>query len=74
MERKLDEIFEYEDTKLKVCKSVKGCCGCYFEGYCYLFDPIEKGLGSCMPDQREDCESVIFREVKGGTKDDTNSK
>lgn len=61
MDRKLDSIFEFNGTTLKV---VKGnlCYGCYFYNSGRCDKPTS--IGSCIESTRTDKESVIYKEIK----------
>ena len=61
MDRKLDSIFEFNGTTLKV---VKGnlCYGCYFYNSGRYNKPTS--IGSCIESTRTDKESVIYKEIK----------
>ena len=61
MERKICEVFEYNNVKLQVNKNNDefSCRGCYF---------IDKGSEcdeqKCLRSEREDRKNVIFKEIK----------
>ena len=61
MDRKLDSIFEFNGTTLKVVKGI--CYSCYFynSGRC---DKPTNVIGSCIESTRKDKESVIYKEIK----------
>ena len=66
MERKIGEVFNFKNIKLKVkeAEEERYCVGCYFlnEGLqcCDLKDTI---LGFCCDGNRSDLKSVIFQKV-----------
>ena len=62
MERKIGEIFTYNDKFYQVVESAK-CDGCAFmkNANCYSINEI---LGDCAFNKRTDNTSVIFKEVK----------
>ena len=66
MERKLGEIFEFEDyfkkekIKLKVVES-DSCTCCHFNYACTEVDEIQ--LGKCLDTHREDGKNIVFKEV-----------
>ena len=60
MERKVGEIFTYEDKTYKVIKGC-GCIGCSFVNRCYNF--LYKIHGACSNIYRKDNISVVFKEV-----------
>ena len=66
MERKLGEIFEFEDyfkkekIKLKVVES-DSCTCCHFNYTCTEVDEIQ--LGKCLDAHREDGKNIIFKQV-----------
>lgn len=60
MERKVSEIFTYEDKTYKVIKGC-GCIGCSFVNRCYNF--LYKIHGNCSNLYRKDNISVVFKEV-----------
>ena len=62
MERKIGEIFTYEGKTYQVIVSNK-CDDCAFRGK--LCGLIEPSAGNCMPSNRSDKTSVIFKEIKG---------
>lgn len=60
MERKVGEIFTYEDKIYKALKATDGCKGCAFRiqlGTC-------NKMKNCFASYREDKTSVIFKEIK----------
>lgn len=61
MERKVGEIFTYENKTYKVIKGC-GCIGCSFVNRCYNF--LYKIHGNCSNLYRKDNISVVFKEVK----------
>ena len=62
MERKVDEIFDYEGKKLKVIESKSnGCAGCFFDEQHILCS--NKVLGYCGSKFRTDKKEIIFIEV-----------
>lgn len=60
MERKIGEIFTYEGKTYQVVESIV-CAHCAFRGN--LCGLIEPSAGSCMPSNRLDKTSVIFKEI-----------
>ena len=61
MERKIGEVFTYENKTYKVIKGC-GCIGCSFVNRCYNF--LYKIHGNCSNLYRKDNISVVFKEVK----------
>lgn len=61
MERKVGEIFTYENKTYKVIKGCR-CIGCSFVNRCYNF--LYKIHGNCSNLYRKDNISVVFKEVK----------
>lgn len=60
MERKIGEIFEYNDITLEVVENPDGCCDdCYFEG-CKKC----KHFKECSCIRRTDKKDVIFKEIE----------
>ena len=61
MERKLGEVFEYNNAKLQVIENKDGfsCNDCYF-----LNEGIDCYEQSCLKMDRRDRKSVIFKEIK----------
>ena len=60
MERKVGEIFEYDDKKLKVVETENfSCHGCYFLDLRYK---CHQHL--CMPCLRKDKKNVVFKSVE----------
>ena len=55
MERKINEVFDFEGIKLQ-CVASMGCEGCYHPGPC--------SGNRCGSEQRSDKTSVIFKEIK----------
>lgn len=66
MERKIGEIFKYNDVTLKVVNSNPGCEGCYFKQR--LCGESIYITGSCS--SRKDKTPVIFKEVKNNMKEE----
>ena len=66
MERKIGEIFKYNDVTLEVVKANPGCEGCYFKQR--LCGESIYITGSCS--SRKDKTSVIFKEVKNNMKEE----
>lgn len=60
MERRIGEVFTYNDKTYQVVKSIV-CTHCAFRGK--LCGLIEPSAGNCMPSNRSDKTSVIFKEV-----------
>lgn len=60
MERRIGEVFTYNDKTYQVVKSIV-CAHCAFRGK--LCGLIEPSAGNCMPRNRSDKTSVIFKEV-----------
>ena len=60
MERKIGEVFTYNGKTYQVVKSIV-CTHCAFRGK--LCGLIEPSAGNCMPSNRSDKTSVIFKEV-----------
>ncbi len=60
MERKIGEIFDYNDQKLKVVETKDNSCrGCYFLGLRYrCYQQL------CMPYLRKDRKNVIFQSIE----------
>jgi len=62
MERKIGEVFEYDDTTLKV-EDCLSCDGCYFGDK--LCDGSTREItGECYNIWRKDKNLVIFKEVE----------
>ena len=63
MERKISEVFEFEDKKLQVVEESRECPGCYFEKKekCFNYWGI---TGECHSSGRKDNKCVIFKEIK----------
>ena len=63
IERKVGEVFTFENVKLKV--KINGTCvGCYFEYYdMHICSEIKEICGMCGAIQRKDGNQVIFSEV-----------
>ena len=61
MERKLGEVFEYNNVKLQVIEQKDGCsCNdCYF-----INEGIDCNGQLCLRCDRHDRKSVIFKEIK----------
>lgn len=66
MERKIGEIFKYNDVTLEVVKANPGCEGCYFRQR--LCGESIHITGYCCG--RKDKTSVIFKEVKNNMKEE----
>lgn len=62
MERKVGEVFKYNDTTTLKVMTSSGCTGCYF--YNKVCKTVALDIGACSAFDREDKKSVIFREVK----------
>ena len=62
MERKIGEVFEYEDKKLQVKEISIGCDGCFFDRQCNNYS--KEKVGGCSEYSRSDHKNVIFMEVK----------
>lgn len=60
MERKVGEVFTYNGKTYQVVKSIV-CTHCAFNGK--LCGLIEPSAGNCMPSNRSDKTSVIFKEI-----------
>nr|DAO70989.1 MAG TPA: hypothetical protein [Caudoviricetes sp.] len=60
MERKIGEVFTYNGKTYQVVKSIV-CTHCAFRGK--LCGLIEPSAGNCMPSNRSDKTSVIFKEI-----------
>ena len=59
MERKIGEIFEYDDKKLKVVETENfSCHGCYF-----LDSRYKCHQQLCMPYLRKDRKNVVFQSI-----------
>ena len=69
MERKIDEVFEYQGKKLKVMETTRNLClDCYFyDGVCC--QKTDRECGNCDIGKRTDHKSIIFVEVKEGPKE-----
>ena len=69
MERKVGEIFEFQNKKLCVekeeCDLLSKCKNCFFDknGRCVGLKHLSY-IGHCVFLYRNDCENVIFVEVK----------
>lgn len=61
MERKVGEVFTYNGRTYQVVKSIV-CAHCAFRGK--LCGLIESFAGNCMPSNRSDKTSVIFKEIE----------
>ena len=61
MERKIGEVFTYNDKTYQVVKSIV-CTHCAFRGK--LCGLIEPSAGNCMPSNRSDRTGIIFKEIK----------
>ena len=61
MDRKVDEVFDFEGTKLKCVKS-NGCTGCFFDTGNYRTGNCRAGY--CSISDRNDCTSVIFKKIE----------
>lgn len=65
-EFKVGEVFQCGMVKLRVEmadeNSLFPCSTCFFSGSCYI-DRIEKAIGSCEWEKREDQTDVIFVKV-----------
>lgn len=61
MERKIDEVFDYKEAKLKVVEADDNYCNeCYFNcNYAYCTKP--KNVDKCY--NRSDGKNVIFKEL-----------
>ena len=61
MERKLGEVFEYNNVKLQVIEQKDGfsCNDCYF-----INEGIDCDEQLCLRCDRDDRKSVIFKEIK----------
>lgn len=66
MERKIGEIFKYNDVTLEVVNANPGCEGCYFKQR--LCGESIYITGPC--NSRKDKTSVIFKEVKNNMKEE----
>ena len=62
MERKIGEVFEYDNTTLKVEGCIY-CDGCYFDGK-RCDDSTREITGECNNIMRKDKNLVIFKEVE----------
>lgn len=60
MERKLGEIINYKEVKLKIVKGDGYCTNCFFNYQGHCLKP--ENLGKC--NGREDKLDVIFKEIK----------
>ena len=66
MERKMGEIFKFNDIKLQVIENVDPptCIRCYFsDKYCFNPDIVEI-IGECHDFCRLDENNVYFKEIK----------
>lgn len=64
VERKVDDVFDFEEKKLLVSKATKRSCdGCFFESSCCRTLSIIEKCGHCASSLRFDKENVIFKEV-----------
>lgn len=61
MERKIGEVFDYKDVKIRIDQAPNVCMGCYFNLSCS--DKDEEFWGSCLRSQRSDNVSVIFKKI-----------
>lgn len=68
MERKVGEIFRYDDGTLKVIESGPGCENCYFKQR-LCANSIEI-TGTCSGYYRKDKTSVIFKEIEDNMKEE----
>ena len=71
MERKLEEVFEYDGVNLRVENAYIGCAGCYFlkiygAAHCMANDNMKK----CCPSSRKDHNNFIFVEVNNNNNKD----
>lgn len=64
MEHKVDEILEHK-IKIQVVEN-KYCYGCYFLSDLECTKP--DSFGSCLPENRKDNKSIIFKEIQECTK------
>lgn len=63
-ERKIGEVFEYEEKKLKVIETEKNICsGCYFYNN-FNCQKTFRECGKCGKEARSDNKPIIFVEVK----------
>ena len=60
MIRKIGEIINYKEVKLKIVKGDGYCTNCFFNYQCHCLKP--ENLGKC--NGREDKLDVIFKEIK----------
>lgn len=64
MERKVGEIFEYNDEWYQ-CMVGSDCENCAFkERKCYLEGDIDDPIGECCYDRRRDSKDVIFKKLE----------
>lgn len=61
-EFKVGEVFQYGTAKLKCVKTDLKCQGCLFSQY--NCPPVERFLGECQAEDRDDNTDVIFVEVE----------
>lgn len=62
IERKVDEVFEYNGVKLKV--AIEGSCRkCYFTDKKCGEPEIDDIIGQCLASERKDNNAVIFIEA-----------
>lgn len=61
MERKVDEIFIYQDTTYKAVLREEGCKGCAFNHDTCTKPP--SGFGSCYHTFRKDNRDILFKEI-----------
>lgn len=61
MDKEVDEVFDFEGTKLKCVKS-NGCTGCFFDTGAYRTGNCRAGY--CSISDRNDCNSVIFKKLE----------
>lgn len=61
MERKINEIFQYQATTYKVVLREEGCKGCAFNHDTCTRPP--SGFGSCYHTFREDNRDILFKEI-----------
>lgn len=67
MERKVGEVFEFNNIKLQVIENINPltCRRCYFsDKYCFYPSIVEK-IGECLDFCRLDENNVYFKEIKG---------
>jgi hypothetical protein len=64
MERRISDVFDYEEKRLEVKKAtMKSCDGCFFENVHCRLSEIKEKCGDCSSSLRLDKNNVIFKEI-----------